>query len=108
MDEVSAQLFTQQFSGVAAMRLLVSAMVGALVEKTAEDRQAIGEFAREVRAAVVARQGEIGRAASASGRELLREGRSLAFDIADLADAARRARADRLRKDQRRSAGRKW
>ncbi|MFD4428300.1 hypothetical protein [Nocardia sp. NPDC058497] len=107
MDDVSAQLFTQQFSGVAAMRLLVAAMVDALVEKTADDRQAIGEFAREVRATVVARQGKIGRVATASGRELIREGRSLAFDIADLADAARRARTDRLRQGPRRSAGRK-
>ncbi|MGW6421670.1 hypothetical protein ACWF82_03255 [Nocardia sp. NPDC055053] len=86
----------------------MSAMVDALVEKTADDRQAIGEFAREVRAAVVARQRKLGRVATASGRELMREGRSLAFDIADLADAARRARADRLRDDPRRSAGRKW
>ncbi|MFE6924535.1 hypothetical protein ACFVAV_26165 [Nocardia sp. NPDC057663] len=86
----------------------MSAMVDAWVEKTADDRQAIGEFAREVRAAMIAHQRELGRAATASGRELIREGRSLAFDIADLADAARRARSDRLRADRRRSAGRKW
>lgn len=90
------------------MRLLVSTVVGEWVELAARDLAAFGEFAREVGAAVAAHQREIRRTAADSGRELVREGRSLAFDIADLADAAKRARSDRLRGDRHGRSGGTW
>lgn len=93
------------------MRLLVSTVVGVWVEMATQDLAALREFAREVGAAVAVHQREARRAAADSGRDLVREGRSLAFDIADLADAAKRARTDRLRGDRRGGSaepGQKW
>ncbi|MGS2810424.1 hypothetical protein [Nocardia sp. MW-W600-9] len=86
----------------------MSTVVGGWVETAAQDLAAFGELAREVGAAVAAHQREIRRTATDSGRDLVQEGRSLAFDIADLADAAKRARSDRRRGDHRGRSGRKW
>ncbi|MFE3546391.1 hypothetical protein ACFXK0_25805 [Nocardia sp. NPDC059177] len=83
------------------MRLQTS--VGAWVDMAVDDWQAVGELAREVQAAVLVHQRQMWRAAAATAaRDLVWEGCSMAYDIADLADAARRARSDRLRADARR------
>ncbi|MFB7873878.1 MULTISPECIES: hypothetical protein [unclassified Nocardia] len=72
--------------------------VGAWLDTAADDLRALGELAREVQAAVLTRQQRIRRAAAAtSGRDVMWEGCAMAYDIVDLADAARRARSDRPR-----------
>ncbi|WP_336081948.1 hypothetical protein [Nocardia sp. SSK8] len=72
--------------------------VGAWLDTAADDLHALGELVRELQAAVLIRQQGIRQAAAAtSGRDLLWESCAMAYDIVDLADAARRARSDRIR-----------
>ncbi|WP_278261948.1 hypothetical protein [Nocardia sp. AG03] len=70
--------------------------VNAWLDTAAADLRALGELATEVQAAVFTRQRRIRRAAATtSGRDLMWESCAMAYDIIDLADAARRARSDR-------------
>ncbi|MEU3010520.1 hypothetical protein [Nocardia asteroides] len=85
------------------MKLLGSTVVGAWVDRATADLRAAGEFAQEVKAATAVRRRKISRKAAASGRDIMGEGRSLVDDITELADAARRARTDRVREQRERS-----